>query len=90
MAVGATARDVLLLVIRQGMLLAAAGFWRRSVWWAFRPSGRSPRWSTTSVTAGLCSVESRVVVLIAALAATYVPARRAAQTDNRRLAGEHG
>ena len=81
MALGAQARDVLLLVLRQGMVLAAGGvalgvtlallFGQVVSTLLFGVSGRDP-----VTLAGVSAV-----LTIVALAACYIPARRAARVD---------
>jgi len=81
MALGAQARDVLLLVLKQGMVLATGGvavgvmlallFGQVVSTLLFGVSGRDP----------LTLAGVSVVLTVVALAACYIPARRAARVD---------
>ncbi|HXZ20066.1 MAG TPA: ABC transporter permease [Candidatus Acidoferrales bacterium] len=82
MALGAQPRDVLGLVVRQGMRLAMAGIAVGLVAGIF-----ILRWALTPILFGLSSMDpavlagTAVVLALIALVACYVPARRATRVD---------
>jgi putative ABC transport system permease protein len=81
MALGATPRDIALLVLRHGVTLAVAGI-AAGIAAAFIAT-RVMRALLFGVSAADATTYAAVVtlVLVTALAASYVPARRAARLD---------